>query len=123
MQFADRTSLSQTDRTLIASASPCIYLGAWNRPPKWILALPSFPSYRTLDDAVIPSTNHLHRNAVAPKIKGERRALFPGDFVLHSLRHTMLTRLGESGVDDFTIMRIAGHRSIVVSQRYIPSDS
>jgi hypothetical protein len=31
----------------------------------------------------------------------------------------MLTRLGESGVDAFTIMRIAGHRSIVVSLRYI----
>ena len=31
----------------------------------------------------------------------------------------MLTRLGESGVDAFTIMRIAGHSSVVVSQRYI----
>jgi hypothetical protein len=30
----------------------------------------------------------------------------------------MLTRLGESGVDAFTIMRIAGH-SITVSQRYV----
>jgi hypothetical protein len=31
----------------------------------------------------------------------------------------MLTRLGESGVDAFTIMRIAGHSSITVSRRYI----
>lgn len=31
----------------------------------------------------------------------------------------MLTRLGESGVDAFTIMRIAGHSSITVSQRYV----
>jgi hypothetical protein len=30
------------------------------------------------------------------------------DFVMHSLRHTILTRYGESGVDVFTIMRIAG---------------
>ena len=30
-------------------------------------------------------------------------------------------RLGESRVDAFTIMRIAGHSSIVVSQRYIHS--
>jgi hypothetical protein len=30
--------------------------------------------------------------------KGKRCPIFPGDFVLHSLRHTMLTRLGESGV-------------------------
>jgi len=52
-------------------------------------------------------------------VNGKRKALFPADFVLHSLRHTMLTRLGELGVDAFTIMRIAGHSSIVVSQRYI----
>jgi integrase len=63
--------------------------------------------------------NHLHRDAFAPKVEGERVPMFAGDFVLHSLRHTMLTRLGESGVDAFTIMRIAGHSSIVVSQRYI----
>lgn len=41
------------------------------------------------------------------------------EFVLHSLRHTMLTRLGESGVETFTIMKIAGHSSVVVSQRYV----
>ena len=39
--------------------------------------------------------------------------------MIHSLRHTMLSRLGESGVDAFTIMRIAGHSSITVSQRYV----
>ncbi|MFP5228919.1 MAG: tyrosine-type recombinase/integrase [Acidobacteriota bacterium] len=65
------------------------------------------------------SINHLHRNVCAPKVDGKRKAIFPADFVLHSLRHTMLTRLGESGVDAFTIMRIAGHSSITVSQRYI----
>jgi len=41
------------------------------------------------------------------------------EFVLHSLRHSMLTRLGESGADAFTIMRVAGHSTVVVSQRYI----
>jgi integrase len=65
------------------------------------------------------SINHLHRVVCAPKVNGKRKAIFPPDFVLHSLRHTMLTRLGESGVDAFTIMRIAGHSSITVSQRYI----
>jgi len=45
------------------------------------------------------------------------------DFVLHSLRHTMLTRLGEAGADAFTIMRVAGHSTVVVSQRYVhPSE-
>ena len=41
------------------------------------------------------------------------------DFVMHSLRHTMLTRLGDAGADAFTIMRIAGHSSVAVSQRYV----
>jgi integrase len=52
-------------------------------------------------------------------VDGKRKRIFPRDFVLHPLRHTMLTRLGESGVDAFTIMRIAGHSNITVSQRYI----
>ena len=41
------------------------------------------------------------------------------EFVIHTLRHTMLTRLGEAGVDAFSIMRIAGHSSITISQRYV----
>lgn len=43
-------------------------------------------------------------------------------FVLYSLRHTMLTRLGEAGADAFSIQKIAGHSSIVVSQRYVHPD-
>jgi len=39
--------------------------------------------------------------------------------VLHSLRHTVLTRLGEQGTDAFTIKRIADHSSITVSERYV----
>lgn len=67
---------------------------------------------------VSTSINHLHRNAIPPKVEGKRYPLFAGDFVLHSLRHTILTRLGESGADA-SLQRIAGHSSIVVSQRYI----
>ena len=47
------------------------------------------------------------------------RLKLSSEFVLHSLRHTMLTRLGESGADAFTIMRVAGHSTVVVSQRYV----
>lgn len=44
-------------------------------------------------------------------------------FVLYSLRHTALTRLGEAGADAFTIQKIAGHSSILVSARYVhPTD-
>jgi integrase len=62
------------------------------------------------------SLNHQH-------CKVRTDLFLPDDFVLHSLRHTFLTRLGEAGVDAFTIMRIAGHSSITVSQKYVhPSD-
>jgi integrase len=43
----------------------------------------------------------------------------PEEFVLHSLRHTFGTRLGESGADAFTIMKLMGHSSVTVSQRYV----
>jgi len=38
-------------------------------------------------------------------------------FVLYSLRHTFLTRLGESGCDAWTLARIAGHSNISMSSR------
>jgi integrase len=44
-------------------------------------------------------------------------------FVLYSLRHTFLTRLGQSGCDVWTLARIAGHSSITISARYVhPSE-
>lgn len=44
-------------------------------------------------------------------------------FVLYSLRHTFLTRLGESGCDVWTLARIAGHSQIGISSRYVhPSE-
>jgi site-specific recombinase XerD len=39
--------------------------------------------------------------------------------VLHSLRHTFGTRLGESGADAFAIMRLKGHSTVTVSHRYV----
>jgi len=48
-----------------------------------------------------------------------RHLKLPTEFVLHSLRHTFATRLGEAGADAFTIMRIMGHSSVTVSQRYV----
>jgi site-specific recombinase XerD len=45
------------------------------------------------------------------------------NFVVHSIRHTFLTRMGLTGVDIFTLMRIAGHSSVTVTQKYMhPSD-
>lgn len=43
----------------------------------------------------------------------------PAEFVIYSLRHIYGTRLGEAGGDAFAIMRLMGHSSITVSQRYV----
>ena len=45
------------------------------------------------------------------------------DLVVHSTRHTFCTNLGRAGADAFTIMRLAGHSSITISQRYVHSDA
>lgn len=55
----------------------------------------------------------LAENAQAKKDKPAR------PFVLYSLRHTFLTRLGESGCNVWTLARIAGHSSIAMSARYV----
>ncbi len=62
--------------------------------------------------SLVSSLDHQHAEFCA------LTGVFPA-FVIHSLRHTMLTRLGESGADAFTIMKIAGHSSVTVSQRYV----
>jgi integrase len=57
------------------------------------------------------------QHARALKLSGVRQ------FVLYSLRHTFLTRLGQSGCDTWTLARIAGHSSITMSARYVhPSE-
>jgi len=44
-------------------------------------------------------------------------------FEVYSIRHTFLTRLGESGCDAWTLARIAGHSNNSISQRYVhPSE-
>jgi integrase len=43
----------------------------------------------------------------------------PKDCVIHSCRHTFCTRLGEAGVDVFTLKTSAGHHSVKVSERYV----
>ena len=60
---------------------------------------------------LVSSLDHIHAEL--------RQALnLNPEFVIHSLRHTALTRLGEAGVDPFTLQRIAGHSSITMTARY-----
>jgi integrase len=72
---------------------------------------------------VFDSEDHrgpLSRSTVSHQHTILRRLLkMPDGFVVHSLRHTMLTRLGASGADAFSIKRIAGHSSVTVSEKYI----
>jgi integrase len=72
----------------------------------WIFPAP------TKSEHVEPSTiKKQHKNALKDsKVR---------PFVLYSLRHTFLTRLGESGCDVWTLARIAGHSSIAMSSRYV----
>ena len=39
--------------------------------------------------------------------------------MLHSLRHTCLTRLGETGCDPFTLCKLAGHSSVKIFEKDI----
>jgi integrase len=80
------------------------------------VAKPSTPFVFTSFDG----RRRMGRNWVSEQFAGIRDALsLPWDCVLHSTRHTFCTRLGESGCDAFTIQRLAGHSSIVISQRYV----
>ena len=62
----------------------------------------------------------LSRHWASEQFRTLRDAMkLPDDCVIHSTRHTFCTRLRESGADAFTIMKLAGHSSIVISQRYV----
>lgn len=65
------------------------------------------------------SLAHMHAKVCRPGKGKSRLYKFPAQFVLHSLRHTALTRLGEAGADAFTIKTLAGHSSVAISQRYV----
>jgi integrase len=91
---------------LTANASPWLFPG--DTPDRPILAT---------------SLAHIHTRVCRPLVRvGKklfRKQTFPREFVIHSARHTCLTRLGEAGADAFTIMKLAGHSSVTVSQRYV----
>jgi integrase len=87
-----------------------------NKPDDgWVWVAP------TASGHVEPSTvKKQHAKAfktIADNMKKNEKPVRP--FVLYSLRHTFLTRLGESGCDVWTLARIAGHSSITMSSRYV----
>ena len=68
-------------------------------------------------------TKQLPRHSPSGQFAALRKMLHIGpEAVLHSTRHTFCTRLGERGASAFSIQALAGHSSIVISQRYVHSD-
>jgi integrase len=43
----------------------------------------------------------------------------PWDACVHSARHTALTNLGLTGVDPFTLQRVAGHADLSTTRKYV----
>jgi len=68
-------------------------------------------------------SGHVEPNSIYGQHLNSIRSSKLRPFVLYSLRHTFLTRLGESGCDAWTLARIAGHSSVAISGRYVhPSE-
>jgi integrase len=68
-------------------------------------------------------TGHIDHSSLKKQHTKTLRLSGVRPFVLYSLRHTFLTRLGESGCDAWTLARVAGHSSVAISSRYVhPSE-
>ena len=66
---------------------------------------------------------HPHREALTTVAASFRRTLTrakitTGDVTPHTLRHTAISRIIESGIDDYTVMEISGHSSTRMLARY-----
>jgi len=62
---------------------------------------------------------HIWHDSIRVQHKNALKASGVRIFAIYALRHTFLTRLGESGCDVWTLARIAGHSSIKMSERYV----
>jgi len=68
-------------------------------------------------------SGHFEKSTFKKQHKKALRLSRVRPFVLYSLHHTFLTRLGESGCDAWTLARSAGHSSVAMSARYVhPSE-
>ncbi|MGB8030273.1 MAG: site-specific integrase [Terracidiphilus sp.] len=65
------------------------------------------------------ASGHIEPSTVKKQHRRALRLSGVQPFVLYSLRHTFLTRLGAAGCDAWTLARIAGHSSIAMSARYV----
>jgi integrase len=74
------------------------------------------------DDWIFPAptkTGHINDDSLKKQHATALKASGVTPFVLYSLRHTCLTRWAESGMDAFTLKKLAGHVDIATTSRYI----
>jgi integrase len=68
-------------------------------------------------------SGHINHDSLKLQHKKALRLAKLRPFEVYAIRHTFLTRLGESGCDVWTLARIAGHSSIAISARYVHPSS
>ncbi len=77
-----------------------------------------FPGQRKGKHLTVWGLDAIHARVRRDTMK-EGVAVFPATFVIHSLRHTFGSRLGETGANPYQIMKLMGHSSLTVSQKYV----
>ena len=89
---------------------------AANKPYEgWVWPAPTASSH--IEPSTLKKPHAKVFKIIVDNLKDKEKPIRP--FVLYVLRHTFLTRLGESGCDVWTLARIAGHSSIAMSNRYV----
>ncbi len=77
-----------------------------------------FLNARTGKPYTVNGVAHVFRRALT------RAGITSGDVTLHTLRHTALSRMIATGIDQFTVMAISGHSSTRMLERYThPTDA
>ncbi len=78
-----------------------------------------FPGKKPGCHLTLSTMDRHHAKARAAAKLEDGSPMFTDEFVIHSLRHTFGTRLGETGASAFTIMEIMGHANVSQSQKYV----
>jgi integrase len=64
-------------------------------------------------------SGHINEDSLKKQHAAAIKAAEVDPFVVYSIRHTCLTRWAESGMDVFTLKRLAGHANIATTMRYV----
>jgi integrase len=101
-----KTKNAKRDVPLTARAKSLLEMRCDDKKEGWVFPAPTMSGHVETSTLRRAHASALTNSGVKP-------------FVLYTLRHTFLTRLGEANVDAFSIMKIAGHHSITISARYV----